>query len=79
MLSNVLDDPLLDNLDDSVVVTSEVSAVTLGKDSLQVSLEAVLRDTVAAVDVVVQLSDDPVSVSVSVPRDDAPDITGQGR
>ena len=79
MLSNVLDNPLLDNLDDSVVVTSEVSAVTLGKDSLQVSLEAVLRDTVAAVDVVVQLSDDPVSVSVSVPRDDAPDITGQGR
>ena len=79
MLSNVLDDPLLDNLDDSVVVTSEVSAVTLRKDSLQVSLEAVLRDTVAAVDVVVQLSDDPVSVSVSVPRDDAPDITGQGR
>lgn len=77
MLSNVLDDPLLDNLDDSVVVTSEVSAVTLGKDSLQVSLEAVLRDTVAAVDVVVQLSDDLVSVSVSVPRDDAPDITGQ--
>ena len=76
MLSNVLDDPLLDNLDDSVVVTSEVSAVTLGKDSLQVSLEAVLRDTVAAVDVVVQLSDDLVSVSVAVPRDDAPDITG---
>jgi hypothetical protein len=77
VLSDVLDDPSLNNLHDLDDVRSEVSAVTLGEDLLQVSLEAVLRDAVAVVDVVVQLSDEFIGVSVSVLRDDAPDITGQ--
>lgn len=40
VLSDILDDPSLNNLHDLDDVRSEVSAVTLGEDPLQVSLEA---------------------------------------
>jgi hypothetical protein len=40
VLSDILDDPSLNNLHDLDDVGSEVSAVTLGEDPLQVSLEA---------------------------------------
>jgi len=79
VLSDVLDDPSLNNLHDLDDVRSEVSAATLVKDLLQVSLEAVLRDAVAAIDVVVQLCDEFIGISITMLRDDAPDITGQRR
>ena len=75
--SDILDDPSLNNLHDLDDVLSEVSAVTLGEDLLQVSLETVLRGAVAVVDVVVQLSDEFIGMSITVLRDNSPDLTSQ--